>query len=134
MGFIHTVFSMTRFLHSYLSKRRHRTKVNMCFSSWEELIQRRHRTNVHTSFSSWEELIKGVPQGSVFGPILFNIWFIFNEWSYLLINDSYLISDSFCLANFSEMCDFADGTALHACHNDLNNLIKKLEHEVFLAL
>ena len=32
------------------------------------------------------------------------------------------------------MCNFADGTAFHACQNDLNNLIKRLEREVFLAL
>ena len=41
-GFQHDTLTL---LHSYLSKRWHRTKVN-------------------TSFSSWEELIKGVPQGS----------------------------------------------------------------------
>ena len=35
-------YDTSKFLHSYLSKRWHRTKVN-------------------TSFSSWEELIKGVP-------------------------------------------------------------------------
>ena len=44
------------------------------------------------------------------------------------------MNDSFYLANFSEMCNFADGTAFHACHKNLNNLIKRLEHEVFLAL
>ena len=42
-GFQHDALKL---IHSYLSKRWHRTKVNM-------------------SFTSWEELIKGVPQGSV---------------------------------------------------------------------
>ena len=43
-GFQHDALKL---LHSYLSKRWYRTKVN-------------------TSFSSWEELIKDVPQGSLF--------------------------------------------------------------------
>ena len=47
-GFQHDALKL---LHSYLSKRWHRTKVN-------------------TSFSSWEELIKGLSQG----PILFNLY------------------------------------------------------------
>ena len=96
LAFVHMVFSMRIFLQRYLSKRRHRTKVN-------------------TSFSSWEELIKDVLQGSALGPILFNIH----------------LNDSFYPAKFSEMCNFVDGTTFHACHNDLNNLIKILEHEDF---
>ena len=45
-----------KLIHSYLTDRWQRTKINATFSSWYELLQ-------------------GVPQGSVFGPIiLFNIY------------------------------------------------------------
>ena len=44
-----------RLLMSYLSNRHQRTKVN-------------------DMYSAWEELLTGVPQGSVLGPLLFNIY------------------------------------------------------------
>ena len=43
------------FIHSYLTKRKQRTKVD-------------------SAFSSWEMLISVVPQGSILGPLLFNIY------------------------------------------------------------
>ena len=94
-GFMHMVFSMTLFLHSYLSKRRHRTKVNKFFSSWEELI-------------------KGVPPRICHRTNLIQYTF---KW----------------LAEFTEVCNFADGATFHACDNDLNNLINRLEHNIFLV-
>ena len=82
------------------------------------LSKRWHRTIVNTSFSSWEELIKGVPQESVLGPVLFNL----------------SLNDLFYLADFTEVCNFADDTTFQACDNDLNNLINRLEHDAFLAI
>ena len=60
-------------------------------------------------------MIKVVPQGSAVGPILFNLYLIY-------------------LANFTEVCNFADDTIFHACDNDLNNLFKRLEQDSFLAI
>ena len=95
-GFQHDTLKL---LHGYLSKRWHRTKVNI-------------------SFSSWEELIKGVPQKSVLGSILFSLY----------------LSDLFYLSDFTEIRNFADDATFHACDNDLNNLIKRLEHDAVLAI
>ena len=42
-------------IHSYLTERTQRTKVNL-------------------SCSPWDEILFGVPQGSIVGPLLFNIF------------------------------------------------------------
>ena len=36
------------------------------------LAERKQRTKLNQAYSSWEEILLGVPQGSIFGPILFN--------------------------------------------------------------
>lgn len=61
-------------------------------------------------FSSWAELIQGVHQGSVMGPLLFNI----------------CLNDLFYLAETTEVYNFGNGTTFFACDEDLKTLISRL--------
>ena len=89
--------SALNLMHSYLSDRWQRTKVN-------------------TSFSTWKELFCGVPQGSVLGPILFNIY----------LNDLFF--------ELFDVCNFADDTTLYACDISLSNVLNQLEDNAFTAI
>ena len=82
------------------------------------LSNRWQRTKINTTFSSWSSLLKGVTQGSVLGPILFNIF----------------LNNLFLVLNNTDVCNFADDTSSHACDISLDELLMCLEHDSALAV
>ena len=82
------------------------------------LSDRWQRTRVSNKFSSWSELLKGVPQGSILGPIFFNIYY--NDFLYFLEN--------------TDMCNLADDSTPFACGFDIDEVLSRLETDIDIAI
>ena len=82
------------------------------------LSQRQQRVRVGSSFSEWLEIILGIPQGSILGPILFNVF----------------INDLLLFIKETDICNFADDATLYACGKELDTISFKLEIETNRAM
>ncbi len=77
------------------------------------LSNRKQKIKINSILSSWADIHKGVPQGSILGPLLFNVF----------INDIFLFIKNGSLYNY------ADDNTLSFSHPDYNTLISTLESE-----
>ena len=91
---------------------------NMICYIYSYLKSRKQCVSVNNIKSTFEEIISGVPQGSIVGPILFNIFF--NDFFYFIL--------------VASAHNFADDNTLSSFAKTIENLISILESESEIAI
>ena len=82
------------------------------------LTSRKQRVKIGSSHSVWTDIMRGVPQGSILGPLLFNVF----------------INDVFMFIENCEICNFADDNTLYSCGGDLTAILENLKHDMKIIL
>ena len=82
-------------------------------ASQNYLPNRKYRTKINATYSSWEKILFGVPQGSIFGPLLFNIF----------------LCDLFWIMCESDFSSYADDNTPYAFGDSTDDVIKSPEDD-----
>ena len=78
-------------------------------------MNRQQRVRVNSNFSMWEKIISGVPEGSVLGRLLFNIF----------LNDFFLFIEN--------SSNYADGNTLYSSGNDMEKVKQTIQQDFEIA-
>ena len=82
------------------------------------LSNRYQRVKIGSTFSSYFEILRGVPQGLILGPILFDLF----------------INDLMFLIQETEVCNFANDTTIYSCSSNYEEATQKLSADTHLVL
>ena len=78
------------------------------------LKNRSQRVSINSSFSTWKEIIGGVPQGSILGPLLFNVF----------------QNDIFYFENRAFISNYTDDNVLYAFGSNLEEVKQNLSQDL----
>ena len=82
------------------------------------LSDRKQRVKVGSTYSDWLQTKTGVPQGSVLGPLLLNIF----------------LNDFIYIVEHSEVCNFADDNTIFSCDDTFESVASNLEQDMSQAI
>ena len=93
----------------------HRSALKLVYSFLKNRMQ---RVKIGFTYRSAKEILIGIPQGSVLGPLLFNI----------------VINNRFLFEMESDICNSADDTTTYACDTSIEAVIIRLESDLHKML
>ena len=88
---------------------RTRFRVNPCSQS---IVTGKQRVKVANAYSSWKEIFYRIPQGSILGPLIFNIF----------------LCDLFYFLEGVAVASYADDTTPYSADKTNDLVINKIEH------
>ena len=71
-------------------------------------------TKISSSYSDWSDLVKGIRQGSILGPLVFNLF----------------IYDLFLSIARTNICNFADDNTIYSSNINLQTILKDIKYDM----